>query len=116
MALSVSIGNAQLVCVSMCLSLLELLYLWTLGKGLIGEAGAVSILAYVLSANTLLRAIVKKINRELINTEMVEATYTIFVMAHKGHQHEGLQKLELELKHSNTPHRISKFTPSVMIL
>lgn len=59
--------------------------------------------AFVLCANTLLRPIVNRINREPVNTEMVEATYTIFVIAQKGHQREALQKLELELEHAKYP-------------
>jgi len=59
--------------------------------------------AFVLCANTLLRPIVNRINREPLNTKMVEATYTIFVIAQKGHQREALKKLELELEHAKYP-------------
>jgi len=65
--------------------------------------------AFVLSANTLLRPIVNRINREPLDTEMVEATHTIFVIAHKGYQRETLQELELKLEQVQYPLQDLKF-------
>lgn len=59
--------------------------------------------AFVLCANTLLRPIVNKINREPVDTEMVEATYTVFVIVQKNHQREALVILEHELERSQYP-------------
>jgi len=59
--------------------------------------------AFVLCANTLLRPIVNRINREPVNTEMVEATYTVFVIVQKDHQREVLIKLEHELEKAQYP-------------
>ena len=59
--------------------------------------------AFVLCANTLLRPIVNRINRKPVDTEMVEATYTVFVIVQKNHQREALVILEHELEHSQYP-------------
>lgn len=59
--------------------------------------------AFVLCANTLLRPIVNRINREPVDTEMVEATYTVFVIVHKAQQREALVKLEMELENVQYP-------------
>ena len=59
--------------------------------------------AFVLSANTLLRPIVNRINREPVNTEVVEATYTVFLIAHKTQQRLALQQLEDELEKAQYP-------------
>lgn len=59
--------------------------------------------AFVLCANTLLRPIVNRINRAPVNTEMVEATYTVFVIVQKDHQREVLIKLEHELENAQYP-------------
>lgn len=58
---------------------------------------------FVLCANTLLRPIVNRINREPVDTELVEAIYTVFVIVHKDHQREALQMLELELEKVKYP-------------
>jgi putative Mg2+ transporter-C (MgtC) family protein len=59
--------------------------------------------AFVLAANTLLRPIVNRINREPLNTEVVEATYTLFLIAHKDQQRQALQQLEHELEEAQYP-------------
>ena len=65
------------------------------GADLIFEA--IQAAAFVLAANTLLRPLVNKINREPFDSETVEATHTIFVIAPKEHQRLALQQLEQEL-------------------
>jgi putative Mg2+ transporter-C (MgtC) family protein len=59
--------------------------------------------AIVLCANTLLRPIVNWINRKPVDTEMVEATFTVFVIVQKNHQRDALVKLERELELSQYP-------------
>ena len=54
------------------------------GADLLVEAVLATI--FVLSANTLLRPVVNRINRQPIDTEAVEATYTVFVIAPRGMQ------------------------------
>ena len=71
------------------------------GADLLMEAGLGA--AFVLCANTLLRPIVNQINREPVNTEMVEATYTVFVIVQKEFQRQALQQLELELEQVQYP-------------
>lgn len=61
--------------------------------------------AFVLCANTLLRPIVNRINRQPIDTEAVEATYTVFVIAPKSRQREALKQLEQELEAAEFPAR-----------
>ena len=60
---------------------------------------------FVLSANTLLRPIVNRINQEPLDTSMVEATYSVIVIAQKLHQKQALQLLEDELKVAQYPSR-----------
>ncbi|CAM3842796.1 Protein MgtC [Roseateles saccharophilus] len=54
--------------------------------------------AFVLSANTLLRPVVNRINRQPLDTEAVEATYTFYVIAPKVRQREALTRLEAALE------------------
>ncbi|PVE44062.1 MgtC/SapB family protein [Limnohabitans planktonicus] len=58
---------------------------------------------FVLSANTLLRPVVNKINRKPIDTEAVEATYTVYVISPKGMQRVALTQLEEELEAAQFP-------------
>lgn len=62
------------------------------GADLVLEALLATI--FVLSANTLLRPVVNRINRQPIDTEAVEATYTVYVIAPKGMEQEALTGLE----------------------
>lgn len=71
------------------------------GADLLVEAVLATI--FVLSANTLLRPVVNRINRQPIDTEAVEATYTVFVIAPKSMQREALTRLEAELEASEFP-------------
>ena len=60
---------------------------------------------FVLAANTLLRPVVNRINRQPLDTENVEATYTVFVIAPKNQQREALERLETELQAAAYPTR-----------
>lgn len=71
------------------------------GADLLVEAVLATI--FVLSANTLLRPVVNRINRQPIDTEAVEATYTVFVIAPRGMQREALTRLEEALEASEFP-------------
>lgn len=61
--------------------------------------------SFVLAANTLLRPIVNRINREPIDTEVVEVTSTVYVIASKSKQKEALAHLEKALEEANLPAR-----------
>lgn len=52
---------------------------------------------FVLAANTLLRPVVNRINREPIDTLDVEVTNTVYVIAQRHRQKEALQLLEAAL-------------------
>ena len=58
---------------------------------------------FVLSANTLLRPVVNRINRQPIDTESVEATYTVYVITPKGMQKEALAGVEEALENFAFP-------------
>jgi putative Mg2+ transporter-C (MgtC) family protein len=60
---------------------------------------------FVLAANTLLRPIVNRINKEPLDTSMMEATYSVIVIAQKAHQKHALQLLEDELQNAQYPSR-----------
>lgn len=61
--------------------------------------------AFVLAANTLLRPVVNRINRQPLDTEAVEATHTVFVIAPKAKQREALSRLEQALETAEYPTR-----------
>jgi len=61
--------------------------------------------AFVLSANTLLRPVVNRINREPLDTSMVEATFSVLLIAQKLHQKQALQLLEDALEKAKYPSR-----------
>lgn len=61
--------------------------------------------AFVLTANTLLRPVVNRINRQPLDTEAVEATHTVFVIAPKAKQREALSRLEQALEAAEFPTR-----------
>ncbi|GIX32557.1 MAG: methyltransferase [Lysobacterales bacterium] len=79
------------------------------GAGMLLEAllGAL----FVLSANTLLRPIVNAINRRPLDTEAVEATHVIYVIAERSRQGEVLARLEAELEKQRYPVRELKVHP-----
>lgn len=60
---------------------------------------------FVLAANTLLRPVVNRINREPIDTPDVEVTNTVYVIALKERQKEAMRLLEHELERANLPTR-----------
>jgi putative Mg2+ transporter-C (MgtC) family protein len=60
---------------------------------------------FVLAANTLLRPVVNRINRQPIDTEQVEATYTVYVIAQKERRKEALALLEQTFEAAEYPVR-----------
>jgi putative Mg2+ transporter-C (MgtC) family protein len=58
---------------------------------------------FVLSANTLLRPIVNRINRQPIDTVSVEATHTMIVITPKTHHRQALASLESALEQAGLP-------------
>jgi putative Mg2+ transporter-C (MgtC) family protein len=71
------------------------------GAGLLLEATIASL--FVLSANTLLRPIVNRINRQPLDVETAEVTNTIYVIASRDKKREALQLLEKLLDKANHP-------------
>lgn len=49
---------------------------------------------FVLAANTLLRPVVDRINRQPIDTRAVEVTNTVYVIARRDHQKQAMRLLE----------------------
>lgn len=66
------------------------------GADLLLEAGLGAV--FVLAANTLLRPVVNRINREPIDTLAVEVTNTVYVIAPRLRQREALRLLEAALE------------------
>lgn len=73
------------------------------GADLILEAIAATL--FVLAANTLLRPIVNRINRQPIEGDEVEVTNTVYIIAAKLHQKLVLAHLSRELELANYPIR-----------
>ena len=71
------------------------------GADLIVEATLGAI--FVLAANTLLRPMVNAINRQPIDTEATEVTYSVKLIAPRTHQKEALALLEDTLEAANYP-------------
>ncbi len=61
--------------------------------------------AFVLAANTLLRPVVDRINRQPMDTPSVEVTNTVYLIASKGRQREALKALEEALELAEYPPR-----------
>lgn len=73
------------------------------GAGLFFEAGLGAL--FVLAANTLLRPVVNAMNRKPLDTEAVEATYTVYVIAAKEDRQAALDSLEQTLESAGYPIR-----------
>lgn len=71
------------------------------GIGLLVEAVLGTLL--VLAANTLLRPVVNAINRQPLDVASVEATYIVYVIAHRSAQREVRALLERELHRCGYP-------------
>ncbi|SDH72573.1 MgtC/SapB family protein [Propionivibrio dicarboxylicus] len=71
------------------------------GADLICEAGLATV--FVLAANTLLRPIVNRINRQPLDTKDVEVTHTVYVIAPKERQKDALHRLEEALATAALP-------------
>jgi len=80
------------------------------GADLIPEAVLGSI--FVLAANTLLRPVVNRINREPIDTHDVEVTNTVYVIASREGQKEAMRLLEEHLELAHLPTRDLEVHPS----
>ena len=77
--------------------------LW--GSAAVGAAAGADMLleailgaSFVLASNTLLRPVVNRINREPIDTQAVEVTNTVYLIARREHQKEALRFLEETLE------------------
>lgn len=73
------------------------------GADLIVEAILATV--FVLAANTLLRPVVDRINRQPLDTTAVEVTNTVYVIAPSEWQKVALQKLEAALEAADYPTR-----------
>ncbi|SDC85924.1 putative Mg2+ transporter-C (MgtC) family protein [Cupriavidus sp. YR651] len=73
------------------------------GADLILEAGIGAL--FVLAANTLLRPVADRINRQPIDTPAVEVTHTVHVIAPRTHQKAALRLLEDALEAAQYPTR-----------
>lgn len=73
------------------------------GADLLVEALAGTL--FVLAANTLLRPIVNRLNRQPLDVPSAEVTYTVHVIAERNHQKLVLAQLEDELERSSYPTR-----------
>lgn len=71
------------------------------GSDMIVEAALGAL--FVLAANTLLRPLVNRIHRQPLDTQAVEATYTLVVIAPKARQREARQHLEAALEAAHYP-------------
>lgn len=71
--------------------------------GLIGEAALAAM--FVLASNTLLRPVVNRINRRPVKEEAIEATYTVYVICHRGEQADVLEKMAHLLQDAGYPVR-----------
>lgn len=71
------------------------------GADLILEAALATV--FVLAANTLLRPIVNKMNRQPLDVESAEVTNTVYVIAERAHQKMVMAQLEEELERSSYP-------------
>lgn len=60
---------------------------------------------FVLAANTLLRPVVDRLNREPVDTLSVEATHTVYVIAPRTRQKDALALLERALEAARYPMR-----------
>jgi len=60
---------------------------------------------FVLCANTLLRPVVNRINRQPLDTESVEATHTVYLIAPRQRQKEAMHRLEAALAEAQYPTR-----------
>ncbi|HML83423.1 MAG TPA: MgtC/SapB family protein [Thiomonas arsenitoxydans] len=60
---------------------------------------------FVLAANTLLRPLVNAMNRQPLDTEAVEATYTVYVIAAQTERQNALERVEQALESAGYPIR-----------
>ena len=79
------------------------------GAGLVVEAIMGSL--FVLAANTLLRPIVDKINRQPLDVTSAEVTNSVYVVTRSDRQKEALVLLEQELEDRNYPTRDLEVLP-----
>ena len=82
--------------------------LW--GSAAVGTAAGADLLleaiigtGFVVAANTLLRPIVNRINRQPIDTTMVEATYTVYVITQREWRKEALTLIKMTFEAASIP-------------
>ena len=73
------------------------------GAGLFFEASLGAL--FVLAANTLLRPLVNAMNRQPLDTEAVEATYTVYAIAARQDRQNALEQVEQALESAGYPIR-----------
>ncbi|OZB42126.1 MAG: methyltransferase [Thiomonas sp. 13-66-29] len=73
------------------------------GAGLFFEASLGAL--FVLAANTLLRPLVNAMNRQPLDTEAVEATYTVYAIAARQDRQIALEQVEQTLESAGYPIR-----------
>ena len=73
------------------------------GAGLFFEASLGAL--FVLAANTLLRPLVNAMNRQPLDTEAVEATYTVYAIAARQDRQNALEQVEQTLESAGYPIR-----------
>lgn len=76
------------------------------GAGLVLEAFLGT--CFVLAANTLLRPIVNRIERQPVDTESIEATYTFYLITHQEFRKKAQALLERQLDFASIPIRNMK--------
>lgn len=79
------------------------------GAGLFFEASLGAL--FVLAANTLLRPLVNAMNRQPLDTEAVEATYTVYAIAARQDRQNALEQVEQALESAGYPRRARPGTP-----
>lgn len=66
---------------------------------------------FVLAANTLLRPIVNKLDRQPLDVESAEVTNTVYVIAERGQRKSVVEQIERELARSSFPARNMEIHP-----
>lgn len=79
------------------------------GAGLLGEAVLATL--FVLAANTFLRPIVNRMNRQPLDVEETEVTNILTVIVDKNHQREALALVEAMLEAADYPTRELEVEP-----
>lgn len=73
------------------------------GAGLLAEATAATL--FIIAANTLLRPVVNRMNRQPVDVAETEATYQLTILTPRANQKQALAWLEQNLERTNLPMR-----------